>query len=219
MSPQLLLRHTDKLTRGYAPSFTKEPRLNTTHGQLVEDLAEMRGKLEPADHMKLYEAGFFARGPILEIGRLAGKSTLILALGNRDGGRHDPIYSIELDDKLLPYARESLRKRSLVDRVHLIQGDSATEIGKLTIAFDLVFVDGDHSYVGVARDLAAITPLLGVDAVVMCHDYFHPANEDGAYGVKCAVDEWAAITDFQFCGKFGGIALYARAESRAALTP
>ena len=123
-------RHQEKLTRGYAPSFTDAPLLTELHGQLVDDLADMRGKLEPADHLKLYEAGFFARGPILEIGRLAGKSTLIMALGNRDGGRHDEIYSIELDDKLLPYARESLRKQGLLDRVRLIQGDSATEVGK-----------------------------------------------------------------------------------------
>ena len=126
-----------------------------------------------------------------------------MALGNRDGGRHDEIYSIELDDKLLPYARESLRKQGLLDRVRLIQGDSATEVGKLTVAFDLVFVDGDHTYDGVARDLEAVTPLLGGGSVVMCHDYFHPANQDGTYGVKRAVDAWSVTSGFGFAGSLG----------------
>ena len=73
MSPRLFVRHQEKLTRGYAPSFTDAPLLTELHGQLVDDLADMRGKLEPADHLKLYEAGFFARGPILEIGQSRGK--------------------------------------------------------------------------------------------------------------------------------------------------
>ena len=75
-----------------------------------------------------------------------------------------------------------------------------------------MFVDGDHTYDGVARDLEAVTPLLGGGSVVMCHDYFHPANQDGTYGVKRAVDAWSVTSGFGFCGKFGGIALYARAE-------
>jgi predicted O-methyltransferase YrrM len=211
--PRVLIRHEDKLTRRYEPSFSDRTLLTERHGQLVEEFASMRGKLEPGDHLKLYEAGYFARGPILEIGRLAGKSTLLMALGNKAAGRADIIYSIELDDKLLPFATESLRKQGVLDQVELIQGDSATAIGQIEATLDIVFVDGDHSELGVERDLAALTPRLGAEAVVMCHDYFHPANEDGTYGVKVAVDRWAPGAGAWFCGRFGGIALFARSSS------
>lgn len=196
--------HSDRLLRSYAPSFYADGWLSDTHRSLVEALAGYRGKLENADHFKLYEAAYFAQGPILEIGRLAGKSTVCLALGSRDGSGH-PVYSIEFDNRHLPLAEEVLRVFEVYDRVTLIQGDSAAQVGRVPGPLDTVFVDGDHAYEGVRRDVAVLDGLIAPGAVLMLHDYFHPLNDTGEYGVRRAADE-AALGAFR--GRFGGIALF-----------
>jgi predicted O-methyltransferase YrrM len=71
------------------------------------------------------------RGPILEIGRLHGKSTVVLALGLPDGGADVPFYSLEIQDKHRPIAEGHLRTRGLLGLVTLVQGDSATTITAL----------------------------------------------------------------------------------------
>ena len=98
--------HVDKLDREYAPSFFSGDFLNETQAGPVERLADVRGKLHPADHYKLYEAGYFAEVPILEVGRLVGKSTICLALSVRDANRQVPILSMEIADKYPRAGRE-----------------------------------------------------------------------------------------------------------------
>lgn len=207
--------HCDRYARSYAPSLFEptdpsQPFLNGNQAKLVDDLAEVRGKLEPADHFKLYEMAYFARGPILEIGRLAGKSTICLAMGARDCGRQR-LYSIEYDQGLVETATENLRSRALLSGVELIAGDSSTIVEKLDMSFDTVFVDGDHSYEGVKCDIAALHGRVVPGGSVMFHDYFHPANQDPSVellDVTRAVDEMTPGVGLEFRGRFGGIALF-----------
>ena len=185
--------------------------LNDTHATLEAKVGDIRGKLEPADHHKLYEMAYFARGAILEIGRLAGKSTTILALGAREGEAAGHIFSIELDDKLVAAADAALSSRGLRELVTFISGDSATAISELDGSFDLVFVDGDHSRSGVERDMDALRGRVTVGGSIMFHDYFHGGNDDpgnAAYGVREAVDANAELNRIAFRGRFGGIALF-----------
>lgn len=58
--------------------------------------------------------------------------------------------------------------------------------------FDFVFIDGNHSYESVAEDIAAWWPLVKGGGLLAGHDYNHPANQRGNFGVKRAVDEFAA---------------------------
>ena len=142
--------HVDKTTRRYAPSFFEgRGFLNETHPKGEELVDDIRGKLEPGDHAKLYEAGYFARGPVLEIGGLHGRSTVVLAMGIRDGGGDLHLTSIEYEDQYLRWARRHLKSHRLLRRVTLLQGDSSTIVRGLEATFDTVFVDGDHSYDGV----------------------------------------------------------------------
>lgn len=53
--------------------------------------------------------------------------------------------------------------------------------------FDMIYVDGCHSYVGCKLDLEQAWPLLKSGGVMLCDDY----NRDD-YGVKQAVDEFLA---------------------------
>jgi hypothetical protein len=54
--------------------------------------------------------------------------------------------------------------------------------------FDLVFIDGDHSYSGCKTDIDAWWPLVKRGGWLSGHDYDHPKFP---FGVKQAVDEWA----------------------------
>jgi hypothetical protein len=207
--------------RSFEPSFYIPPPglrgyIDERHEAVPEAVGDIYGKLSPGDHFKLYEAAYFARGAILEVGRLHGRSTAILAMALRDrgeGGAAGPLYSVELQEKHRPIAEGHLRERGLLELVTFVQGDSATEIARLPGRFDTVFIDGEHSYAGVMRDLRALEGRIELGGVAMFHDCFHPANESGEYGVASALRERAKPMGLAYRGRFGGIALYEQVGS------
>jgi predicted O-methyltransferase YrrM len=231
--------------RSFEPSFYIPPPglrgyIDERHEAVPAQVSDIYGKLSPGDHFKLYEAAHFARGSILEIGRLHGKSTAILALALRNrgegarangaggantlsatgaagetSGAGGPLYSVELQEKHRPIAEGHLRERSLLELVTLVQGDSASEIASLPGRFDTVFVDGDHSYEGIMRDLHALEGRIEPGGVAMFHDCFHPANATGEYGVARALGERTGAMGLAYRGRFGGIALYEQVSSDA----
>jgi Methyltransferase domain len=192
----------------YVPKLGAHGFLNPAHEAIPAEVEEIYGKLSPGDQYKLYETAYFARGPILEIGRLHGKSTVVLAMGLRDGGANVPLYSIEIDDKHRSIAEGHLHDRGLLDLVTCIQGDSASTIAELPGRFDTIFVDGDHSYEGCTRDLGALEDRIDLGGIAMFHDCFHSENASGAYGVARALGERAKNMGLAYRGRFGGIALY-----------
>ena len=204
-------RHDDRQLRSFAPSFYEDGYINGTHARLLERVANIPGKLEPADQYKLYEAAYFAKGAVLEVGRLTGKSTLLLALGARDAGHPHPIFSIELGHRHIAAAEEHLRLFGLLDRVTFVQGNSSVQIPRLSSSYDVIFIDGDHSYDGVRRDVEALLGRLAEGAVVMFHDFYHPGNDDPEnenYGVRQAVHDMTGAAGLSFRGRFGAIALF-----------
>jgi len=233
---RFLYRHEDRRPHGYEPIYRSfEPSLyvppiglhgflGPTHERVPDEVHEIYGKLMPGDQYKLYEAAYFARGVILEIGRLHGKSTAILAMGLRDGGAARaregigngreateaavPLYSVELQEKHRPIAEGHLRERGLLKLVTFVQGDSATAIAQLPGGFDTVFVDGDHSYEGFMRDLRALEGRIDPGGVAMFHDCFHPTNQTGEVGVARALAERTEAMGLAYRGRFGGLALY-----------
>lgn len=229
MASRFVYRHEERRPRAYEPIYRSfEPSLyvpelglhgflSATHESVPDAVADIKGKLMEGDQYKLYEAAYFARGPILEVGRLHGKSTAVLAMGLRDGnatGAGGPIYSIECNDKYEPIAEEHLRKRGLLDLVRPVRGDSATAIPALRGRFDTVFIDGDHSYAGFTRDLQALEGRIEVGGVAMFHDCFHPQNESGGYGVARALAERSDSMGLAYRGRFGGMALYEHLDTR-----
>lgn len=223
MASRFTYLHESRRPRGYEPIYRSfEPSLyvpeiglhgflSATHEQVPAAVSDIQGKLMEGDQHKLYEAAYFARGPILEVGRLHGKSTAVLAMGLRDGhgkGERPPLYSIELNDKYEPIAEGHLGERGLLDLVTMLRGDSATVIARLPGRFDTVFIDGDHSYEGFTRDLQALEGRIVPGGVAMFHDCFHPENESGCYGVARALAERADAMGLAYRGRFGGMALY-----------
>ena len=77
---------------------------------------------------------------VLEIGTLAGYSTIWLARGLPAGGR---VVTLELDPRHAAIAAENLAAAGLTDCVEVIVGPAADSLGTLTGRFDLVFIDAD----------------------------------------------------------------------------
>jgi chloramphenicol O-acetyltransferase type B len=83
--------------------------------------------------------------------------------------------------------------------VELHQGDSSTLLGQLPDRhFDFIYIDGDHSYDGVVRDLAQAARKIKDDGWIVCNDYtlFSPL-EKTKYGVYRAVNELCLQQGFE----------------------
>lgn len=76
-------------------------------------------------------------------------------------------------------------------RAEVLVGDS----GKLHASFDgpvhLLFIDGDHSYAAVQRDIAGWAPKLSGGGVIAFHDFAPDPRVAAKHaGIKRAVKEW-----------------------------
>jgi len=74
-------------------------------------------------------------------------------------------------------------------RITFLDGDSKTTVptlhDNLAACFDLILVDGDHSYAGGMADLRNTWPLVRPGGVLIFHDIRHPAHPDLA---QCFAD-------------------------------
>jgi len=71
-------------------------------------------------------------------------------------------------------------------------------------SLDYVYIDADHSYEGMKRDLKLIQIKLKPDGLLMGHDYemnFAKAKISWKFGVQQAVDEFCQQTDYTLIAK------------------
>ena len=179
-----------------------------------EEVASVAGWLQPEDSLKLYELGYLAPGPFLEIGTYRGKSTTVLTSAIRDAGRNVEFYSLDIAPESLDSARPTLADRGLGRYVTLVHG-SVTALFRALPAFRprFVFLDGDHSAAGLARDLATLEARIPKDGLLLFHDFLDVRNDDPAnkdYGVTEAIRASWVARDCEFAGSFGCTGLFRR---------
>jgi Methyltransferase domain len=209
------IAHGEKADEAYKPSFAFDgPLLTERQGAIHDAVGAVPGWLEPGDSLKLYELGYLAPGPFLEIGTYCGKSTTILATAIRDSGRHVDFYSLDVGRDYLESARATLAARGLGPYVTLIHG-SVEALLQVVPAFRprFVFLDGDHSVDGVRRDLAALEERVPEGGLLLFHDFTTSRNDDPAdkaYGVPQGIRTSWVARDCEFAGTFGCAALYRR---------
>jgi predicted O-methyltransferase YrrM len=103
---------------------------------------------------------------VVEIGRYHGGTAFLLAAAGGD------VLSIDIDERLRESderLRSALSRVGLEDRVELIFADSST-LPIETGSIDFVFVDGDHGYEAVSRDVAHWVPALRRGGILLLHD-------------------------------------------------
>jgi predicted O-methyltransferase YrrM len=191
-----------------------EPRALEGQREAVTAVRDLPGWLLDDDALKLYELAYFSPGPVLEIGTYRGKSAILMARALRDAGREESIVSLDVDVDSLRVAMSLARERGLAERLALARGTAEG----LFRAFPgmrppFVFLDGDHSRRGVARDLRALRDRVPVEGLLLLHDYHDARNADPAeldYGVVEAVEESWVARDCEFVGVFGCSALFGR---------
>jgi hypothetical protein len=205
----------EKTDPAYEPSFRFAGELlNERHGAIHEEAADIDGWLQPEDSLKLYELGFLAPGPFLEIGTYRGRSTTVLTSAVRDAGRHVEFYSLDITHEDLEAAAATLAARGLGRYVTLVHG-SVQALLRVVPGFRprFVFLDGDHSQDGLSRDLARLEAHIPEGGILLFHDLTDPRNDDPAdkaYGVPQAIRESWVPRDCEFAGTFGCTGLYRR---------
>jgi predicted O-methyltransferase YrrM len=119
---------------------------------------------------------------ILEIGTLAGYSTIELARGVGAGGR---VVTLEYEPRHAEVARQSLARAGVDDRVEVIVGaalDTLPMLAGREEPFDLIFVDADKennvAYVEWAIKLGAPGSIIVVDNIARSGRVLDPSPDD-----------------------------------------
>lgn len=125
-------------------------------------------RLDPWEIDYLYIVAKTAKKGILETGRLMGGSTVLLSLANQNV----PIYSIDINPVDDVYARQVMDLCGVGINTHLIEGDSQKSKYDIILGYDVLFVDGDHSFDGCLNDLNNWWDDLPIGGHVILHDCY-----------------------------------------------
>lgn len=116
---------------------------------------------------------------ILEVGTLAGYSTIWLARALPPGGR---VVTLEIDPHHAAVAKENLARAGLAERVDVRVGPAIDALPKLEGPFDLVFIDADKesnaAYFEWAVELGRPGTVIVVDNVVREGEVLDAVSDD-----------------------------------------
>lgn len=143
---------------------------------------------------------------IYEWGTHLGKSARVFYETARHFGLDVEIHSVDLPDHVIHQEHPGHQRGMLVkglQGVHLHQGDGLSvcldiHAKAATPKHTLIFIDGDHSYASVRRELAGI--MTGIpEAHILLHDTFFQSSESGYnVGPYRAISEAITETDVRY---------------------
>lgn len=127
---------------------------------------------------------------VLEVGTLAGFSTICLARGV---GAEGSVVTLEYNPRHAEVAADNLRRAGVADRVEMVAGAALDTLPGLTGDFDLVFIDADKennaAYVEHAVRLGRPGTVIIVDNAVRSGRILAPAADDHqAQGVRAMLE-------------------------------
>ena len=111
----------------------------------------------------------------------------------------EKLHLVDIRPQSAEVAAERFSEEISHGRVSLHLGDSAEFISSMPDNyFDWVYVDGDHSYEGVKRDLEAIRPKLKPGGFIALNDYtFFDPSGFSKFGIVEAANEFCIDNDFE----------------------
>jgi predicted O-methyltransferase YrrM len=136
-------------------------------------------------------------GNVLEIGSYLGASAVVLGETlRRTHGTRGRVYCIDtwMNDAMTEGSRDTFAQFTAntsrwSDIVTALRGSSLT-VNLPTVAMDLVFVDGDHSYEGATADIARFAPLVSGTGRLVLHDHRSKRGVTRALGELLATGQW-----------------------------
>jgi predicted O-methyltransferase YrrM len=165
-----------------------EPAWHAAEGRIAALGLTGKGGMNPGDRRALYYLVRWLRpGRVLEIGTLAGASTVHLAVGLADAwpgsaaGRLRTVDIVEVNDSEgaawrrlgLPQSpRQAMERLGLGEVVEFRVARSLDLLAEPGGPFDLIFLDGDHRVETVVAEIPAALGRLRPGGFLLLHDYF-----------------------------------------------
>ena len=158
------------------------------------------------------------RGVIVEIGSWKGRSTTWLAHGAKRRGLTVHAVDPHIGSRENPAARtyeafiENVRDAGVLDSIHALVMTSADASEQLQGAVELLFVDGDHSVAGAARDAQLWLPRVMIGGTAM----FHDVATSGYSGPRRAFQRMVCrCPGFHRLRRVGSMAIAERTDTRS----
>jgi hypothetical protein len=125
-------------------------------------------------------------GEVVEIGTNVGKSAIALAYGQKikDG---KPITSIDIYEH--PDIRKNIEMAGVSDYVKRIVCPSHKFVKTWDKSIELLWIDGDHAYVGVCHDIKKWGGFVAAGGIIALHDY---------PGHRGSMEVWRALRKYIF---------------------
>ncbi|MEM9451310.1 MAG: class I SAM-dependent methyltransferase [Cyanobacteria bacterium P01_E01_bin.6] len=194
---------------------------NLEHETIFNQTKHIPGWQEPGDSIKLYEMAFENGDVILEIGTYGGRSAVVElrgALANQNRTTPPQFFGVEIDIHGIWRSYRSIKEAGLEEYALLFHGKLENFVETFSVKPTMVFVDGDHRYEGVKKDLLILSKFLSPGTSVLCHDYRNPENDTGILGVRRAVNEFVEEGYASFegtCGCYAFLVMTEKCEGEA----
>lgn len=146
------------------------------------------GWLSQDEAETLYDLAAESKGPIVEIGCWRGRSTAAIALGAASGTKQQ-VYAVDSFKGIQPGAvptahgevpgwksstpellRENLTKAGVNGNVTIVAKPSEEAVNDVPERCGMLFIDGNHDYEAVCRDIDYYLPKLPMEGVAVFHD-------------------------------------------------